>query len=164
MTATRPSTPNASARRRERARERRRTRIRSIATLVVGVVIGLAGLGFAAVALTDAVPAALGRGVPGTFSATQQHCGSKGRCSWSGTFHAADDAFLLTGVRYEDRGVDRPGDSIEAVVTDGPASHRAFARHGSTVWVPVLVVALFFGAVAAGCTYALARSVRGPRR
>jgi hypothetical protein len=109
---------------------------RRIGLGLLGVACALI-LGLGAIALPPAIGAALGQGVHGVFVPESFTFGARGGGWWTGTF-TADSGQVETNVTYSDQlpSGDHAGSSVPALYRD----RQAYAAHGSTTWVQLLIV------------------------
>ena len=111
---------------------------------VVAPQFAAAILVLAAIDLGPAWSAAHGHGIHGSFTVTDESCGGKGGCSYTGDFVSEDGTVRLSDLPYEDGDVNEVGDQVEAIV---PA-HRevAYSAHGSSAykWIIAVMVTCCF--------------------
>jgi hypothetical protein len=118
--------------------------------------------------LPDALAAARGEGVPGTFVALAEDCSGRGECSWSGRFVPDDGSPALDNVLLNDDVPGGAGQLVHVLYEGATGPAIVYQAQGDQTWVWIAV--LLTGAVGylGYCAWWLLSRVspfrRGPRK
>lgn len=137
-------------------------------------VAALAILAMASAAWADAWGAAHGRGIAGTFTATQGlPCPPKGRippptCSWEGIFSSDDGSVTEVPVLLSANAAERAGDTVRTLYPGPRDPSVVYLAEGDTAWVDVAVTVVITGvylvAVAVAGVVRARKGWREPKR